>query len=270
MRKPFLISLGLHLAVVLLAFVSLPGPKELPEPPMRTVPVELVTISDVTNLVSQRKVDKPKPVEEPTPPRQQVAERPTPTPPAPAPAPPPPPQAKPEPAPEKVEKKPEPKPVEKAVERPTPPKPEPEKKFDPNQIAQLLNKTPDAAPKAAARESADVELDLPYSDDPALALSMTEIEAVRQRVQECWNVRDFAGSADADKLRATVRFSLNQDGSLAGNPSITSSSGGPLSRLFADRAVQAIQKCAPYTFLPRNKYTNWRNMSLNFNLAGMM
>ncbi|MEW6089957.1 MAG: cell envelope integrity protein TolA, partial [Pseudomonadota bacterium] len=89
MRKPFLISLGLHLAVVLLAFVSLPGPRELPEPPMRTVPVELVTISDVTNLVSQRKVDKPKPVEEPTPPRQQVAERPTPTPPAPAPAPPP-------------------------------------------------------------------------------------------------------------------------------------------------------------------------------------
>lgn len=269
MRKPLLISLAVHAAVVLLAFVTFPAPRELPEPPMRTVPVELVTISDMTNLVSQTKAERPKPVEEPERPRPQVAERPEPTPPAPAPAPPPPPQEKPEPAPEKVEKKPEPKPVEKAVERPTPPRKEPENKFDPNKIAALLNKTPDAAPKAEARQ-ADVELDLQRSDDPAMALSMTEIEAVRQRVQECWNVRDFAGSADADKLRATIRFSLNQDGSLAGNPSIASSSGGPLSRLFADRAVQAVQKCSPYNFLPRNKYTNWRNMTLNFNLAGMI
>jgi outer membrane biosynthesis protein TonB len=271
MRKPFLISVAAHMAVVLLAFVTFPGPRELPDPPLRVVPIELVTISDTTNLVSQKKVETPKPpVEEPEPPRPQVAERPTPTPPAPAPAPPPPPQAKPEPSPEKEVKKEEPKPVEKKVDRPTPPKPEPEKKFDPNQIAQLLNKTPDAAPRAQPRESADVELDLPRSDDPALALSLSEVDAVRQRVQECWNVRDFAGSADADKLRASIRFSLNQDGSLAGNPVISSSSGGALSRLFADRAVQAVQKCAPYNFLPRNKYTNWRNMNLNFDMSGMM
>src|SRR5690606_26391676 len=149
MRKPLILSVAAHMAVILFAFVAFPSPEELPAMETRALPVELVTIDEVTNLKRQQKVEKPKPVEEPTPPR-------------------PPPEEKVEPLPEKkVEKKEEkPKPVEKKEDKkPTPPRKEPEKKtFDPNQIAALLDKTPDKAPAPKPQQSADTEFDAPRTD----------------------------------------------------------------------------------------------------------
>jgi outer membrane biosynthesis protein TonB len=274
MRKPVLLSAAAHVVIVSLALVAFPSPEELPSVQTRALPVELVTVDQVTNLMSTKKVEKPKPVEKPEPPRPEEPEKSTSEPkPEPKPAPPPPPEEKAEIIPEKkVEKKEEkPKPVEKKVEKkPTPPKQKPEKKsFDPNQIAALLDKTPDTVRKSEALESTQ-DFESPVTDDPSAAMTMSEIDAVRQKVQRCWNIRDFAGSADADKLAATISFSLNQNGSLAGFPSIAKTSGGPLSRLFAERAIQAVQKCAPYDFLPPDKFTSWRDMRLSFTLAEMM
>ena len=274
MRKPVLLSAAAHVVIVSLALVAFPSPEELPSVQTRALPVELVTIDQVTNLKSMKKVEKPKPVEKPEPPKPEP-EKPVAEPkPEPKPTPPPPPEEKAEIIQEKkVEKKEEkPKPVEKKEEKkPTPPKKEPEKKksFDPNQIAALLDKTPDTARKTEALESTE-DFESPVTDDPSAAMTMSEIDAVRQKVQRCWNIRDFAGSADADTLSATIRFSLNQDGSLAGFPSIAKTSGGSLSRLFAERAIQAVQKCAPYDFLPPDKFTSWRDMRLDFSLADMM
>jgi len=269
MRNPVLISAAAHVVIVALALVAFPSPEELPSVPTRALPVELVTIDQVTNLKSTKKVEKPKPVEKPEPPKPEEQEKPKNEPkPEPKPTPPPPPEKKAEVIPEKKEEK--PKPVEKREDKkPTPPKKEPEKKFDPSNIAALLNKAPDKAPKSTPLESTE-DFDAPATDDPAAALTMSEIDAVKARVQGCWNIRDFAGSADAEKLTATVKFSLNQDGSLSGIPTIAKTSGGPLSRLFGERAVQAVQKCAPYDFLPADKFTSWRDMRLNFSMSEMM
>lgn len=275
MRNSVLLSAAAHFVIVALALVAFPSPEELPSVQTRALPVELVTIDQVTNLKSTKKVEKPKPVEKPEPPKPEEPEKPVvEARPEPKPTPQPPPEEKAEPLPEKkVEKKEEkPKPVEKKEDKkPTPPKKEPEKKksFDPNQIAKLLDKSPDTARKTEALESTE-DFESPVTDDPSAAMTMSEIDAVRQRVRQCWNVRDFVGSADADKLTATIRFALNQDGSLSGFPSISKTSGGSLSRLFAERAIQAVQKCAPYDFLPPDKFTSWRDMTLTFNLSEMM
>ena len=269
MRNPVLISAAAHVVIVALALVAFPSPEELPSVPTRALPVELVTIDQVTNLKSTKKVDKPKPVEKPEPPKpeEQVKAKAEPKP-EPKPTPPPPPEEKAEVIPEKKEEK--PKPVEKKEDKkPTPPKKEPEKKFDPSNIAALLDKAPDKAPKSTPLESTE-DFDAPATDDPAAALTMSETDALRQRVEQCWNVSGLTGTADAEKLRATVRFGLNPDGSLAGRPTIVRSSGGSLSRLLAERAIQAVQSCARYDFLPADKYTSWRDNTFNFDLGGMM
>ena|SRR3990167_5846284 len=269
MRNSVLLSAAAHVVIVALALVAFPSPEELPSVPTRALPVELVTIDQVTNLKSMKKVDKPKPVEKPEPPKpeEQVKAKAEPKP-EPKPTPPPPPEKKAEVIPEKKEEK--PKPVEKKEDKkPTPPKKEPEKKFDPSNIAALLDKAPDKAPKSTPLESTE-DFEAPATDDPAAALTMSETDALRQRVEQCWNVSGLTGTADAEKLRATVRFGLNPDGSLAGRPTIVRSSGGSLSRLLAERAIQAVQSCAPYDFLPADKYTSWRDNTFNFDLGGMM
>ena len=268
MRNPVLISAAAHVVVVALALVAFPSPEELPSVPTRALPVELVTIDQVTNLKSTKKVDKPKPVEKPEPPKPEEPVK-AKAEPKPEPKPtPPPPEEKAEVVPEKKEEK--PKPVEKKEDKkPTPPKKEPEKKFDPSNIAALLDKAPDKAPKSTPLESTE-DFEAPATDDPAAALTMSETDALRQRVEQCWKVGRLLGAADADKLRATIRFGLNPDGSLVGPPTIVRSSGGAGSRLLAEHAIQAVQLCAPYDFLPADKYTSWRDNTFNFDLGGMM
>lgn len=103
-----------------------------------------------------------------------------------------------------------------------------------------------------------------------MQLSLSEKDAVRQAVSRCYSVPDLVGSADADKLFATVRVNFNQDGSVIGRPQVLRAGGGAGSRVLAERAVGAVLQCAPYAFLPLNKYQNWREMNLNFSVRGMM
>lgn len=274
MRNSLIVSAAAHATIVVLALVVFPSPEELSPVQTRALPVELITIGEVTNLKRQQKVEKPKPVEEPKPPQPKPVEK-TRVEPKPEPAPPPPPEKKAEPMPDKaVEKEKEkekPREVEKKKEAPKPPQKKPEKKktFDPNQIAKLLDKSPDTSPKSEQYE-AEEDFDAPVTDDPAAALTMSEMDAVRQRIQKCWNVRDFVGSADAGKLFAKIHVNLNQDGSVSGFPSIVETSRVPLSRLFAERAIQTVRDCAPYDFLPADKFGNWRDNTFNFDMSGMM
>ena len=268
MRNSVLFSVAAHGLVVAMALVALPSPEELPMVETRAVPVDLITVDELTNLKRLPKIERP-PVEEPEPPKEierpKADAQPVPRPPAP-----PPPQQAPEPLPEKtVEKKEPPKPVEKKVEKPAPPKP-PERKFDPNQIAALLNKAPEAAAKPQPAPPVEDSTAADYTDDPTMQLSLSEMDAMRQAVSRCYNVLDLVGSADADKLYAHVSAGLNQDGSIIGRPQVLRSGGGAGSRVLADRAVRAVLQCAPYAFLPLNKYQNWRETTLKFSVRGMM
>lgn len=275
MRKSVYLSAAAHVSVIALAFVAFPSPEELPSVQTRALPVELVTIDEMTNMKKQQKVEKPKPVEKPEPPKPQEVEKPTPEPkPEPTPTPPPP-EEKAEPLPEKkVEKKEEkPKPVEKKVEKPTPPQKEPEKKktFDPNQIAALLDKTPDTSPKSEPTETVEEDFDAPVTDDPTARLTMSEIDAFKAQMQRCWSVP--AGAPNAEQLIVKIKVYLNQDGSLAGPPELMDRTqmltGGSYYRAAAESAVRAIRMCQPFK-MPADKYTSWRELDIRFDPREML
>lgn len=275
MRKQVLLSAAAHGVIVALALVAFPSPEELPSVQTRALPVELVTIDEVTNLKRLKKVEKPQIVEEPEPPKPVEQEKPKPEPkPEPKPTPPPP-QEEPEPVPEKeaekVEEKPKPKPVEKKVDKPKPPQkqPEPKKAFDPNQIAALLDKTPDTSSKPQPQQQAEEEFDTPVTDDPTAKLSMSEIDAFKVQMQRCWSVP--AGAPEP--IVVMIRVHLSQDGSLAAPPELMDKTklvtGGTYYRAAADSALRAIRLCQPFK-MPADKYTSWREIELKFDPREMM
>jgi hypothetical protein len=280
MRKPLIYSAAIHAVIVVATIVALPAPK-LDPMANRVLPVELLTVADVTNLkrLAKKVPQKPKPIEQPTPPK------PEPEKPKPKLEPVPEPKAEPEkPAPEEKaepipDKKAEaPKPEEKKPEPPKPEKkkPAPEKKpekkkkaFDPNNIAALLNKMPDASSEPAEAQEAEEDINVEDQDDPTMPMTVSEVDAVRQKVQKCWNAGNLAGGIDADKMFARLSFELAEDGSVVGTPDIERTGPGA-SRLLAEYARKAIVECAPYDMLPRSKWRNWKDVTANFDLSGMM
>lgn len=273
MRNSVILSAASHVVIVALALVAFPSPEELPSVQTRALPVELVTIDEVTNLKRLQKVEKPKEIEKPEPPKPVEEDKPIAEPkPRPTPAPPPPPEEEVEPLPDKeAEKKEPPKPVEKKVEKPKPPQkqPEPKKAFDPNQIAALLDKTPETSSKPQPQLEAEEEFETPVTDDPTAKLSMSEIDAFKVQMQRCWSVP--AGAPEPIVVK--IKVYLNQDGSIASPPELMDKSklvtGGSYYRAAADAALRAIRLCQPFE-MPAEKYTSWREIDLNFDPREMM
>ena len=279
MRKPLIYSASIHALIVVATIVALPTPKFDPVP-TRILPVELLTVAEMTNLKRQAKLEaqKPKPVETPKPKIAPEKPKPTPVPPTPEkvePAPPQP-EEKPEPIPDKkAEKKPEEK------KKPEPPKPEkqkpepvkkPAKKkpaFDPTNIAALLNKIPDTAAPPDKAEKSDEKADASETDNPDEPMTVSELDALRQKINRCFNAGFLAAAQDADKLFADISFELAEDGSVLGVPSIDKRGPGASDQL-AVIARKAVVECSPYDKLPRDKYQTWKDVTARFTVSGMM
>jgi hypothetical protein len=222
----------------------------------------------------------PPPPPPPPPPQPPQAAAPEP-PPKPTPPPPPPPQppppaaaaAPPEPSPETPPPPPEPQPPKPAAPvktamappmprvRPRPPSPptDQKKNFD-DKITALLTKS-DATPTAAVSDRAATVGSSKSSSE--LAMTQNEIDALRARIVACWDIP--LGASNADEVRTGVLFHLNQDGTVAGDPEITSRPDGRYSQIAPESVVRAIEKCAPYT-LPPEKYSGeagWNTVALD-------
>lgn len=298
MRKPLIISVLLHGLILLFALVTFPtfGDK-LPVQPT-PLPVDLVTPAELTKLKAgtrKAKLEEAKADKKPEPPAQKEAEKPTPKKvevskaPEPAPskvktvkapepkpetgepapkvekekevakdAPAPLPQRKPKPV-KVVEKKPEPK---KVVKKAAPAK-QAEKDFDPDKIAALLNKAPDAGPKtvAATPDENKPEPARGRSDGKDLQMTFNEIDALRAKISQCWNPP--VGGLGADAIQVKLRLRLTETGSLTNTPEVVNRAGSPFFQAAADAAVRAVMLCQPYPLPPR-KYALWRDMILNF------
>lgn len=279
MRKPLLISAGLHAAVIISTLVAFQFPRKLTPVEERVLPVELLTIAEMTNLKRQAKeiaeskpVEKPKPEETPEPPK------PLPEPPKPEPTPepaPPEPEQEAEPIPDKTAEKPEEKKPEPKPEKPKVAEKKEEKKpkkpaFDPTNIKALLDKMPDKSAQKDVAKKATEKANSSTTDDNDSPLSMSEEDAIRQHINKCWNVGSFSGSPNAATLYALVHIELNQDGTLNGPPELRKAGGGSFSRAFAESALRAIRSCEPYNFLPQDKFNSWKSFDMNFTLSGML
>jgi outer membrane biosynthesis protein TonB len=281
MGRSTFISASLHTAILLWALVAFPA-SNMDRAPLVAVPVDLATQADVTKikagttdakddapLAGKPKEPKPEAVKEAEakPPEQKAAVDD---------------KAKETPKPEDKANKPkdaEPKDAEKpakpakeaSADPPKKPKPPAPKKrvFNPDNIAALLNKIPDADNEPKPVEPADEPPKKKVrgqSNGTEMAMSVNEIDALRARIADCWTPPP--GGLGADQIVVKLRLQLNEDGTLVGYPTVANSGSSPFFQAAADSAVRAVYQCQPYT-LPKAKFALWRDMILNFDPSEM-
>jgi colicin import membrane protein len=165
--------------------------------------------------------------------------------------------------------KPEKKPEKKAeTHKPEPKKPEPKQqpKFDSNRIAALLDKR-DAQRRVATGSTLSNTPALGTATGQAVSLSQNELDALRARLRDCWNVP--VGLAEARDLVVTIRILFNKDGSLLAEPRLMNNGSHPAFQAASESALRAVRSCAPYSFLPVAKYEAWKDVIIDFDPRDM-
>ena len=298
MKVAYTIS-GIGHAVVLLWSVWSLAAKPLAAPPSEALPVDIVSVSEFTQMTAGNK-DAPK-AETPKPLVEKVAEA------KPvedvtakitekkevkaAREPPPAPEAKPvEPTPEnkpdkkqaeakpdqiaealtkEEAKKPEPKKAE--AKPPAPPKKPapPAPKFDPNQVQALLNKQT-ATRVAAAGDTLNTAPALGVPNASAKQLSLSELDALRQKLGKLWRIPP--GAQDPEELVVVFRIRLKPDGRLVEGPwpQLVSSGKTPLAIAARESAARAINIGQPFDMLRPENYELWKDIEITFDPRSMV
>lgn len=91
-------------------------------------------------------------------------------------------------------------------------------------------------------------------------------QAIRSQVQPCWNPP--AGGADVAKLVTVLRINFRKDGTVVGQPQISSQSGvtgdnQAYARQHGEAAKRAVLRCQPLK-LPADLYDYWKDIEFNF------
>lgn len=126
-------------------------------------------------------------------------------------------------------------------------------------ISDILNKTNTGSSASKAQQTAS--LGSPSGRLNVTRMTQSETDALVGQIKRCWNPP--IGSAEAG-IGVTLRFSLNQDGSLNGQPEIVQTPSHPLGTALAASARRALLQCGPYK-MPPEKYAAWRSVEATFN-----
>ncbi len=194
-----------------------------------------------------------------------------------------PPEPKPEAKPEKAETKPEPKadPIAEAIKKDearkaaeakakAKAKAEAAKKqpaFNPDQIAALLDKRKPQR-QSLAGEEINQEPALGAPSGRAVTLSISEIEALRQRLMQLWNPP--AGVANPQDLLVRVRIRLGRDRKLVGQPQVLNNGSSSAFEAARQSAIRALYEGQPYDMLKPENYELWKEMDITFDPREMM
>jgi len=274
MSRGMIASLVFHAVFVAVGIFGIPYvKKDLPDlaPP---IPIEMVDIADITqtNIPAVREIPKPPEDAKPEPPKpeperpKQAPQQRSETPPRPV-APPKEELTIPEKA-KEPEKKVEKKPVEKPptpIKRPAraeekPPEPQ----EDPFQslLKNLQEAKPETVPDAQGTEAKPQQAQpLPLGD----RMTMSELDALRQQLAQCWNV--LAGARYAEDLVVDIKLFMSIEGFVQ-QASVVDQlryNGDSIFRAAADSALRAVRdpSCSPFR-LPREKYQQWKEMTVTF------
>lgn len=87
-------------------------------------------------------------------------------------------------------------------------------------------------------------------------------EPFRERVSWCSSLP--AGLDRGDNISVSLRVYLNRDGTLASPPKLLGPNPSPKALVLMQSAIDALQKCQPYTMLPADKYKQWETLDLVF------
>lgn len=199
--------------------------------------------------------------------------------PLPKPEPEPEPEKKPEPE-VKKEPEPEPKPEPRVAEpeRPRPPQPpKPKQKtLDLDRLTAKLDKLADDTPRRPRdedrRDLSKIKIGEGGVSQNRLnpKLSVTEVDLLRSRLRENWSPNH--GAPGVERMQVVIRINLNRDGTLARDPDVIegydAGQSSEVFQAFSESAIRAVRKSQPFP-LPPDKYEDWREIEINFNLREM-
>ena len=98
-----------------------------------------------------------------------------------------------------------------------------------------------------------------FAEEGRLSHAGDLVAAVRAQIFACWAPPLKAVRVSSPTV--TVRITLNQDGTLSGEPVLVSS-GSP-SQALAKSALLAVRRCQPFK-LPAAKYELWQTVEITF------
>ena len=267
MNRNIIISFGLHTLLVIITAMSLPflAKKPIDLPPI--ISVELIQITDKTNIpfapkakkiIEKVKKKEKKLVSEQAPPKIVKKEKPDAVPL---------PDKKIEKVKEIKDKKQNPEKIETEVKQVS----EFEKKdlFDTNSIAALIDKS--------KTENADLtkKLDKVTQDQDkkvdSLSLSLSEEDALKAQIFGCWSIP--LGLPYNENLLVRIKLQLKPDGSIIKSEILDHARmnrpGQEFYKVLAESALRAIKLCQPLR-VPSKGYERWKELQLNFDAREML
>ena len=267
MTRSLIYSLSFHAVMILLTVLSLPFMNRKPVDLPPIISVELIQISDKTNIPfapkARKVIEKVKEKEE----KRIVSEQ---APPA-AKA-----KEKPDriPLPKKQDKK---KEIIKKKQNPNEVKPEIrqasefEKKdiIDTNQIAALIDKAKEESAKI--KKNDDKLTQSSEKNSFAQGLTLSEEDALRAQIFGCWTVP--LGLPYDDDLLVRIKLELKQDGTISRSEILDhermNRPGQKFYKVLAESALRAVRICQPLR-VPQTGYDKWKTIQLNFDPMEML
>ena len=265
MTKSLIYSLIFHSLMIMLTVLSLPfmirQPIDLPP----IVSLELIQISDKTNIpfapkarkIIEEKKKEERIVSEQAPPAAKAKE-------------------KPDRIPLPNEKK-EKKEIVKKKQNPEEIKPqirqssEFEKKeiVDTNQIAALIDKAKEE--EAVKQKKTDKLTQSSVKNSFATGLSLSEEDALRAQIFGCWSVP--LGLPYDKNLLVRIKLNLKKDGTIMKSEILDhermNKPGQKFYKILAESALRAVRLCQPLR-VPPTGYEKWKDIQLNFNPTEML
>ena len=267
MIRSLIYSISFHALMILLTILSLPfmlrEPVDLPP----IISVELIQISDKTNIPyapkarkiiqETKKKEEERVVSEQAPPAAKAKEKP---------------DRIPLPNDKKEEKK-----IVKKKQNPEEIKPqirqssEFEKKeiVDTNQIAALIDKAKEE--EAVKRKKTDKLTQSTKKNSFATGLTLSQEDALRAQIFGCWSV-PLGLPYDKDLL-VRIKLNLKKDGTILKSEILDhqrmNKPGQKFYKVLAESALRAVRLCQPLK-VPPTGYDKWKDLQLNFNPAEML
>ena len=266
MSKSILLSSAFHALIIILTIVSLPfvAKKPLDLPPL--ISVELIQISEKTNIpfapkakkiIEKIKEEEKKLVSEQAPPKKVKKIKP---------------EAIPMPD-QKVEKikqvddKQNPEVEDTKVKQVS----EFEKKeiFDPTNIAALIDKSKENLAETDVKSNK-----INQSQDKSLnnvGLTLSEEDALKAQIFGCWSIP--LGLPYNENLMVRIKLKLKPDGTIIDSEILDharmNKPGQNFYKVLAESALRAIQLCQPLR-VPSTGYERWKDLQLNFDAREML
>ena len=267
MPQNLLFSFLFHISIIVIAVVSFPfiAKKPIDIPPL--VSVELIQITDQTNIpfapkaekiIEKVKKEKEKLVSEQAPPKKVKKEKPDAIP-------------LPDQEIEKIKKVEKEKQNPKIEDNKAKQVSEFEKKelFDPNNIAALIDKSKENFAETNVKND-----EITQSEDESMQLSgltLNEEDALKAQIFGCWSIP--LGLPYNENLLVRIKLKLKPDGTVIKSEILDharmNKPGQGFYKVLAESALRAIQLCQPLR-VPSTGYDKWKNLQLNFDAREML